>query len=936
MKKILPLLLMLVSSINILAQTTFVPDNNFEQSLINLGYDNVLDDFVLTANINTITSLNVFNKNIADLTGIEDFVALQLLNCSNNQLTNLDVSQNTALLSLSCYTNQLTSLNVSQNTALTNLSCSSNQLTSLDVSQNTALTTLLCPFNQITSLNVSTSVNLTLLSCLGNNLTSLDLSSNVNLTTLYCNQNNLTSLDLSLNTSLTFLNCRSNNLSSLDVKNGNNTNVAGFVAKNNPNLLCINVDDQLYSEALWGNNTDVQTNFSEDCSSLVYAYVPDDNFEQALKDMGYDSGILDNYVEVTVTGIDQLTSLDISNLNIIDLTGIEYFTALTDLTCRNNQLTSLDLSGNSALVNLYCDTNQLTSLNVGKNPALKYLDCSINQLTNLGISQNSILENLVCINNELGSLNLSKNTKLKTLLCSGNQLTSLNVKNANNTSITNFDSKNNPNLTCIQVDDVTYSSTNWTDIDASSSFNEDCSSVYLTFVPDNNFEQALIDLGYDTGALDDYVPTVNINTITNLTVFNKNISDLTGIEDFVALTFLDCRTNNLTSLDLSQNTALSLLSCGSNQLTSLNTSQNIALTALDCSNNQLISLDVSQNNALTSLFCSDNQLTSLNVKNGNNSNFDDFNATNNPNLSCIEVDDATYSTANWKDIDPASSFSEDCTLVGLTYVPDNNFEQTLINLGYDSGALDNYVPTANINTVVSLGIANKGIADLTGIEDFVALKHLYCNNNAFTSIDVSQNISLITVSCFNNQLTILDLSQNLNLETLSIYNNELSSLDLSLNTSLKSLQCRENQLISLNVKNGNNTNFTDFDARNNSSLTCILVDDVTYATTNWTNIDPASSFSEDCSTLGIEDLLANTEKLIVTNYNDTSIKVKTKNGSIIKSFRAYNTLGKIIMNTKPNQSEFFIDTQYSRHGTILFIKVELENAYVLYKKFLKI
>jgi Leucine-rich repeat (LRR) protein len=78
-----------------------------------------LNDYVNTANINTVTSLNVYSQNIADLTGIEAFTALTYLDCWDNQLTSLNVSQNTALTSLYCYDNQLTSLNVSQNTALT-------------------------------------------------------------------------------------------------------------------------------------------------------------------------------------------------------------------------------------------------------------------------------------------------------------------------------------------------------------------------------------------------------------------------------------------------------------------------------------------------------------------------------------------------------------------------------------------------------------------------------------------------------------------------------------------------------------------------------------------------------------------------------------------------------------------------------------------------
>ena len=59
-------------------------------------------------------------------------------------------------------------------------------------------------------------------------------------------------------------------------------------------------------------------------------------------------------------------------------------------------------------------------------------------------------------------------------------------------------------------------------------------------MPDDNFEQALIDLGYDTGAPDDSVPTANINTVLSLNVNSKNISDLTGIAAFASLVSLDC------------------------------------------------------------------------------------------------------------------------------------------------------------------------------------------------------------------------------------------------------------------------------------------------------------------------------------------------------------------------------------------------------------
>ena len=165
MKKLLFLLMMPVLSFG---QYTSIPDQNFEQALIDLGYDDVIDGKVLTANINSVDSLSLYRKNISDLTGIEDFTALTYLECGRNKLTSLDVSQNTTLTYLDCDGNKLTSFDVSKNTALTYLDCGSNQLTNLDVSQNTTLTYLDCGYNKLTSLDVSKNTALTELYCDGN------------------------------------------------------------------------------------------------------------------------------------------------------------------------------------------------------------------------------------------------------------------------------------------------------------------------------------------------------------------------------------------------------------------------------------------------------------------------------------------------------------------------------------------------------------------------------------------------------------------------------------------------------------------------------------------------------------------------------------------------------------------------------------------------
>ena len=75
MKKVA--ILLFITSSFVFAQNTYVPDDKFEQALIDLGYDTTLDDSVVTANISGVTSLNIGEKEISDLTGIEAFVALK-------------------------------------------------------------------------------------------------------------------------------------------------------------------------------------------------------------------------------------------------------------------------------------------------------------------------------------------------------------------------------------------------------------------------------------------------------------------------------------------------------------------------------------------------------------------------------------------------------------------------------------------------------------------------------------------------------------------------------------------------------------------------------------------------------------------------------------------------------------------------------------------
>lgn len=267
MKKLI-LLFVTCFTVNLaFCQFTAIPDPNFEAFLEANGMGDGIPNNgqVLTANIETVTVLDLPSAaGISDLTGIEDFLAVEFLDCSFNLLTNINLSQNLALKTFGCVNNQLTALDLSNNTQLEWVSCQGNQLTSLllnsanleviecfengitslDISQAAALTFLDCNLNQIPSLDISQNTNLIQLICWSNSLTSLDTTNNKQLTYLNCSHNNIGGLDLSPNINLTgFLGAFISELIFLDVRNGNNANMGNVNVTGTDDLQCIFVDD---------------------------------------------------------------------------------------------------------------------------------------------------------------------------------------------------------------------------------------------------------------------------------------------------------------------------------------------------------------------------------------------------------------------------------------------------------------------------------------------------------------------------------------------------------------------------------------------------------------------------------------------------------------------------------------------------------------------
>ncbi len=328
------------------AQIINFPDANFKAKLLSASSSNSVaknlsgvyfkidsnnDGEIQVSEAQQVRDLDVNNSSISNLIGIEGFTNLEYLNCYNNQLINLDVTQNPNLVTFSCGNNQLIALDVSQNIALISLYCDNNQLTALDVTQNPNLVTFYCDNNQLTALVFTQNPNLVTLRCQSNQLTALDVSQNIALKSLYCINNQLTNLDVTQNPNLETLSCPNNQLTALDVSQ----NIA--------------------LKALYCNSNQLTT------------------------------------IDVTQNSNLETFSCYSNQLTIIDVTqnpNLQYFS------CQSNQLTIIDVTQNPNLESLNCSNtpslevlfikngniNPWTNLNFSNNLILKFVCCDEDDL----------------------------------------------------------------------------------------------------------------------------------------------------------------------------------------------------------------------------------------------------------------------------------------------------------------------------------------------------------------------------------------------------------------------------------------------------------------------------------------------------------------------------------------------------------------------------
>jgi len=192
------------------------------------------------------------------------------------------------------------------------------------------------------------------------------------------------------------------------------------------------------------------------------------------------------------------------------------------------------------------------------------------------------------------------------------------------------------------------------------------------------------------------------------------------------------------------------------------------------------------------------------------------------------------------------------------------------------------------------------------------LNNLFCDRNAFTSLDIENN-DIINLSCSDNLLT---------------------SLDLSLFPNLEYFKCSNNNLQELNIQNGNNGIIPsdDFDTTGNPDLTCILVDDATWSTVNWTNVDSTSTFvnsQAECDDLAAADEYLYEIDIYPNPVNDIlTVSLNNANPSKIVLF---DTLGRQIKKVNNSDKISFSGL----NSGVYFIKIYDENNNVATKKIIK-
>ena len=466
------------------------------------------------------------------------------------------------------------------------------------------------------------------------------------------------------------------------------------------------------SEVATTNSLTIERNRMETMEAV--AIVPDysnayvDFDDDAFKAYCVENFDSDDDGDISIAEAEVPTSMDVSNLGIRSMKGLECFVNLTSLDCNVNQITELDVSNLVHLETLFCNGNQLTSLDLSSNTALEQVYCTGNQLYSLDLGSNSSLINLNVTSNQLSSLDLSGTPNLNTVIFSNNHIRNIDLTacpdltllRCDDNLLSSIDLSNNTALAELDVSDNRLTSL---DLAANTALvTVNCVSNRIEVLSIRN-HSSLEELRCGSNTR---MTSLVCRDNRNLTVLNVRgnrslqTMDVSGnklqiigeLKTCTSLETLLCGSNRLTDFDVSDMTSLKVLHAAWNSMTSINVSGCTALEDLDCRRNSLTTLDISTNTALSVLSCEYNSLTSLDVSH---------------NLKLVEL-------------------------------------------------------RAQNNQLASISFTT-----LLGAK--VNLKTLWVQNNQLTSMDLSKLLKLETLYCHDNSLFALSVVNNTNLTKLAAW-----------------------------------------------------------------------------------------------------------------------------------------------------------------------
>ena len=472
------------------ASEEVMPDANFRAYVL-ANFDTDSDGILTMEEAAAVTAMEYKDsqKTIFDLTGIEYFSALEIIDiisqkyttadftyninlkrvtigysdaletvnvstCANleflgvggsSSLTGIDLSNNPNLTQLVAYNTGFTALDLSNNTKLTSLSVNGPNLTSVDLSMLTELTTLTIGGDAMTSVDVTKNINLTELSVTGENITKLDVSNNTKLTSLSVASTGLTALDVTQCRDLRRLTIDFTSISELDLSNC-------------LKLTYVSAYQDFALTTVWlatGQTIDSTMGISSDMIKYKEAEAPADVTANAV-DPNFRAYLLENF---DTDGNDALsgeeaaaiTEIDITGLGITSIEGVEYFFMpnITVLKLADNELTSLDLVSFKNLTELYCSNNQIAgSMDLSTNKELRIFQADHNQLESIRGFGNKT-ESVIANDNQLTTAVVYFCAALKEVNLSNNQLTSFDCRN--NDVIKTVNISNNPGITSWQI-----------------------------------------------------------------------------------------------------------------------------------------------------------------------------------------------------------------------------------------------------------------------------------------------------------------------------------------------------------------------------------------------------------------------------------------------------------------------------------------------------